>query len=306
MSNPAIAVIGHGYWGSKVFEEYVALRGGGLVDEVHVCDIDSDRIAPLGAADGTSTSTEETIHRVDAVHVCTHNTTHYEIAKVALENDTDVLLEKPLTTNRRTAFDLVEIASQYGRILQTGHIFRFANAIREVKSIVDQGRLGDVYYFDLRWTHRIDPIRDTDVLWDLLCHPIDILNFVSGSWPTAAAGYARSHRRESGSESAQIYLQFPGATAGIQVSWVDPVRRRLLEVVGSEGSVIVECVDQTIQTHDGDSVELIEVDRNNTIRAEAENFLQAIKTNKNAYNSAIVGARTVDAIEMVEGALEES
>lgn len=43
----------------------------------------------------------------------------------------------------------------------------------------------------------------------------------------------------------------------------------------------------------------IEVNANNTIREEALNFLNAIKTGKNTFNSAIVGARCVEMIDRV-------
>lgn len=299
MTNLKIGVVGHGYWGSKVYQEYVDLIEDDSIAEVHVCDTNPKRISSIKSADGTWTATKEMIEYVDAIHVCTHNATHYEIAKSAIENETDVLLEKPLTTNRRTAFDLVELASQHGRILQTGHIFRFANVIRKIQSLIEEHHFGEIYQYNLSWTHYIDPIDGTDVLWDLLCHPIDILNFITGSWPTDACGYATSHRRNEGSESAQVLLQFPRAMAGIQVSWVNPVRRRHLEIVGSTSSLQAECVKQKIHFHDEDSSKVIDIESNNTIRAEAENFIRAIETNKNAYNSAIVGARTVDAIEMI-------
>jgi hypothetical protein len=44
------------------------------------------------------------------------------------------------------------------------------------------------------------------------------------------------------------------------------------------------------------------VEANNTIRREANNFVEAIRTRRNEANSAVVGVRTVEAIERLEEA----
>jgi predicted dehydrogenase len=86
----------------------------------------------------------------------------------------------------------------------------------------------------------------------------------------------------------------------MQVSWNDRKRRRILEIAGSDRSAQIECVDQEITVYSDNDTEPITVDKNNTIRDEAENFVEAILTGKNTFNSAIVGARTVDEIATIE------
>lgn len=300
-----VGVIGLGYWGSKVFDEYVNLRDQDQIHELAACDIDSERLAAVAeTADDTYTSVSELQDEVDALHVCTGNKSHYEIADEALGRGTDVLLEKPLTVDSDRAYDLVERASETGQILQTGHIYRFANVIREVKELYQEGYFGEVYSVTLRWTHRIEP-REDGVVWDLLPHPIDILNFITGAWPEEVRGFTDSYRISDRSEIAKIQFQVDGVPADIHLSWVDPVRRRDLEIVGSDRSALVECVDQRIDIQSNeDSTEGIEINKNNTLLAEAENFVRATETRENKFNSAIVGARTVDTIETIQEAIE--
>lgn len=293
-----VGVVGLGYWGSKVVREYVRLRNEGRLDGVFVCDRDESKLGGIEEVDGEFGSAEELTGEVDALHVCTDNHTHHSIADHALRNQTDVLVEKPLTTDRKTAYDLVERASENGQILQSGHIFRFAEVVRDVKQKYEEGFFGDVRYFTLRWTHDIDPIQGTDVFWDLLPHPIDILNFITGEWPNNPGGLADNNMTTEGHEAANVQFELGDSLATVQVSWVDPIRRRTLEVAGEERGGVAECTEQTLEIHGGNGVEELGWD-NNTLRDEALNFIESIETGRNTFNSAIVGARTVDAIQSI-------
>lgn len=225
--------------------EYIDLYKEGLIDSIALCDIDESRLEPFKEQVTTYTDTGEFIRDIDAVHICTNNQTHYEIAKVALANETNVLVEKPMTMNHDQAYNLVEMA--------------------------------------------------------ILPHLLDIINFITGEWPSEFGVTGRAYRREKLSEVAFIQADFnKDFFASIAISWLQPIRRRTMEIVGSKRSAIVDCVGQEIEVYEADgSKGMIDVVSNNTIRDEAFNFLNAIKTGKNTFNSAIVGARCVEMIERV-------
>lgn len=298
-----VGVVGLGYWGSKVVEEYVELREDGRIDGVAACDIDTDRLQECDA-DEKYQNFGEMVSKVDAVHLCTGNDSHYNLAKTALNAGRDILVEKPLTVDPNKAYDLVQIASESGRILQTGHIFRFANVVRKIQELYSESYFGDVYHVNLRWTHYIEPIQGTNVLWDLLPHPVDILNYVTGEWPTegTVTGIRGEYRGDT-LEHAKFNFNIDNITASIEVSWADKVKRRTFEITGEKRCLRADCVNQEIEVYDGESWEQIECDKNNTIRAEANNFVNAIETGENMFNSAIVGARAVDSIQMMEESL---
>lgn len=299
-----VGVVGIGYWGEKVVEEYASLRNTGDIEKVYAIDEDPAKLSQLSSVDETFRTLSEALPEADAFHVCTPNTSHFQIAKKILDQRKHALIEKPLTPQSKTSFDLVELASEQGCILQTGHIFRFANVIRKSKELYQDDELGQIHHLTLRWTHQITPVPGTSVLWDLLPHPIDILNFVTGEWPTVVSCEAVTN--SAGQDiAAVVQLKIDDIVVDIQVSWVDPIRRRDLEIAGSEKGCRIECVDQTIQIHGDNTDEPIQVEHNNTIQAEAENFIGSIQTNENTYNSAIVGARTVDTIEEIETSAHE-
>jgi UDP-N-acetylglucosamine 3-dehydrogenase len=301
-----VGVVGLGYWGSKVVEEYVALRDDGKLEKVVACDIDEEKFSSLDGIDQCETDLSKTIDTVDALHVCTSNDSHKPIATQAMDAGLDVLVEKPLAVSTDQAFDMVEHASETGQVLQTGHIFRFANVVKTLRELITDDYFGDVYYYDLAWTHRIEPRFAEGVTWDLLTHPTDILNFLTGSWPTVIGGTVESYRADV-AESAEIHLKDNESDirANVSLSWVDPVRRREVRVVGEQRSAVAHCADQQLEIYEGDSSFTYDVEPNNTIRTEAENFLNTIETRENKFNSAIVGARAVQVIEEAESVLHE-
>lgn len=298
----SIGVVGLGHWGSKVVEEYIALRDDGEIDTVIACDSDESRLNSVANADRCFSDLESTLDLVDGIHICTPNSTHAQIGTQALTEGVDVMIEKPITTDRDSAFDLMELASQEDQIIQTGHIFRFANVTQALRDLYSDGRFGTLENITLRWSHNIEPLSGTDVLWDLAPHPIDILNFVTGDWPSAEQCQTRTSPDTEAAVSAGAQFSVAGADAYMQVSWSDHVRRRSIELTGTEASAIVDAVDQEIMIHDESGVTQHEVEKNNTIRTEISNFVDAIQTRRNRINSAVVGVRTVEAIERLQSA----
>jgi len=291
-------VIGLGHWGTKVAKEYIALKNEGIIDSLILCDIDNNRLKQYANDAILSSNLDEVILKVDGIHICTPNKTHYEIAKKALGSGVNVLVEKPMTMNHDHAYELVEIAIERDLILQVGHIYRFANAIKKIKELYESDYFGNIYYFNLTWSHHMPYIEDVDVLWDLLPHPLDILNFITKKWPLKFIGVGRAFRRSILNEVASLQAIFDNETfANINVSWLNPIRRRILEVVGQKCTAHVECDKQRIKIYKGDSEEPLNIDVNNTIRDQILNFINAMKTGKNNFNSGIIGARTVEMIE---------
>ena len=293
-----VGVIGIGYWGQKVAREYISLLNENKIDSLSLCDADESKLTTFEGKAAIFTNFEKFIDRVDAIHVCTNNSTHYEITKETLEQGKHVLVEKPMTPSHEEAYGLVEHASSNGCILQVGHIFRFANVIRKAKELYEDEYFGQPYYFNIQWSHKMQPIKGVDILWDLLPHPIDILDFITGDWPSEFTGIGRAFRRKQPNEMINIQgIYDNGLVANIHLSWLSPIRRRTIEIVGSECTASIECVEQVINLYEDEKSKPLKIEPNNTIREEIMNFLKATETGKSNFNSAIVGARAVDIIE---------
>jgi len=167
-------VVGVGYLGRFHAAKYAGIEDVALVG---VVDADPARAATVAGEVGTTAFTDHRtlLGRVDAVSVAVPTPAHYGVARDFLEHDTDVLIEKPITTRLDEADRLIAIAAERGRIIQVGHLERFNPA---VTALAD--RIGDVRFIE---SHRLSLFQprgtDVSVVLDLMIHDIDIiLNFV--------------------------------------------------------------------------------------------------------------------------------
>lgn len=112
----------------------------------------------------------EMLQSVNAVFIVTPTTTHYEIAKVCIQNKIHTFIEKPVTEKFEEAEELESILPK-GTIVQVGHIERFNPAVLAVEKynisplFVECHRLSQ---FNPRGT-------DVSVIKDLMIHDIDII-----------------------------------------------------------------------------------------------------------------------------------
>lgn len=311
-----IAVIGVGYWGKKVLSEYLQLvRSDPKINLSMVCDVQEQKVMYCNEAINI---TEEKLtmdykqvlssNKVDAVHICTPNETHYQICKEALSAGKHVLIEKPMALHSKHAWELVGIAESRSLILQVGHIFRFNNALKMMRDLINQDYLGDLYYLKLQWTTHIPSPLNRDIIFDLGAHPVDILNYLLKKWPIKVDCKARSFRRKLLDEIAYITMDFNGKLlAHIEMSWLQPGKVRQVTIIGSERTAVVDCINQSIkicENGDGDKLNL-EVARNNTILDEISHFGESVLVNENSNNLGSVGAKNVTILESLKRSNEE-
>jgi predicted dehydrogenase len=93
-------------------------------------------------------------HDLDIVDICTPNTIHTPIALAALRHGKHVLCEKPLATSSSEVLELQKAAKQAQRLLMTAQHLRFEPLSLQLKRMVDDGALGEVYYTRAQWLRR--------------------------------------------------------------------------------------------------------------------------------------------------------
>lgn len=187
------AVIGVGFIGVAHIE---ALRRLGNVDVVALCDPNEPEAKAKkhyiekGYKDYTVMIDTE---KLDFVHICTPNITHFEIAKYAFEHGVQVIIEKPVTFDTKQAYELVQIAKKYN--LKNAVCFhnRFYAATAYMKDIIEQGEIGDLisvhgmyiqdwllYDTDYSWRLEKEQSGITRVVADVGSHWLDLIEYVTG------------------------------------------------------------------------------------------------------------------------------
>ena len=93
----------------------------------------------------------------DVVHITTPPQSHFELAKLCLQQDRHVYLEKPFTLNTEDAQTLIATAEEKDLKITAGHDDQFRHAARRMRQAVANGYLGggpvhmeSYYCYDLR------------------------------------------------------------------------------------------------------------------------------------------------------------
>lgn len=240
--------------------------------------------------------------QISAVHVATPAPTHYTVAKKALHAGKSVLLEKPMTFHAQECYELVGLAKSEDLVLDVGHIFRYNRALQLATQMLKTREVGKIFYVRIQWTDQ-DFFEDRDIIFDLGPHPVDILNQLLGTWPTEVSGVGRAYRNsKTANEVAYIFGEFPNDIfAHIELSWLHPTKVREVSIVGSEGSLIIDCLTQKIAKHVLDIDYNIPVTPNNTIATEIEHFIDRIERADTTIS--LTGPKTVEILEAVQASL---
>lgn len=241
--NIGVAIVGCGYWGRnyvRVFDELPTAQ------VKVICDQDNERLTEVGRRypeAALTTDLFEAINREDVsvVVISTTASTHYDVARACLLADKHVLIEKPLATSVEDAEKMVELAEQRDLTLMVGHTFLYNPSIHKVKELVEEEKMGNVYYLYSCRTN-LGPIRhDVDALWDLAPHDISIFNFLLNRRPRWVSAVGANVLKNSRADVGFITLGYDeGLVGNIHVSWADPNKVRELVVVGSQRRVVFD------------------------------------------------------------------
>jgi len=314
-----LALFGSGYWGSKLAAEYIQLQQHNKnFNFFGIVDPDKASLAKLQSKLNLSSdllydNAEECLKNpeISAIHVATPNETHFKIANEALGQNKHVLLEKPMAMTSRESFKLARLAEKNGLILLVGHIFRFNSALEKAKEILEQGRIGDVNYIQLSWRDYLKPLPDRDIIFDLLPHPVDIVNFLTGEWPSSiyahSVAYTRSSIDNKNEDMAFIILKMPDkSSVQITLSWIQPgIKERVVFVTGSQKTMVIDTISQDLYVCNTNGKENIGVTKNNTIHSMISHFIKCIFGEENPNNSSLVGAMTVGILSSARRSLSE-
>jgi len=230
-----IGVVGCGYWGSKHLRVLHALRE---VTNVVAIDSSEHRLAEarrLMPGVTCARSLDEVVRDLDGVVVATPPRTHVDLASVAIEAGTAVLIEKPLATSVRDARMLVEESDARSVPLMVGHTFEHNAAVWKLRELAESNELGRLYYVDSARLNLGLYQSDVNVMWDLAPHDISIFNYILRARPTWVQAWAARHANHFLEDVAylRMYYEEADVTANIHVSWLDPCKVRRVTLVGS-------------------------------------------------------------------------
>lgn len=304
-----VAVLGVGYWGKKIVDEYHNIPGVKVKAVSDQLDKNLEFCRDRYGVKNLYHDYKEVLEDDDivALNICLPNSLHFPACKDALEAGKHVLVEKPISLDSREGKQLVDLAEEMNLTLSVGHIYRFNNAMNEVRRLIKQNFFGRVFTMHLTWMNLEPAYPDRDVIVDLAPHTFDITNYLFDAWPTKISCTGRAYRRKEMEEMAFISSEMPsGAIAHATLSWLAPRKVRQVEVIGENRSALIDAVTQEVVVYESGYTYKLGVERNNTIQTELVHFLQSIGDPlTETRNSGVIGVRTVEMIEAAKRSLAE-
>ena len=140
---------------------------------------------------------------LDAVSVCTYNSTHAECAIQAMRAGCHVLLEKPMTVTLEDAQAIRRVEKETGKILTVGFQPRYDGRMKKIKEIIQSGKLGKIYYIQTGGGRRRGIPNSTFIekstggigaMGDIGCYSLDcVLNAIGYPKPLTVTGYTSNY-----------------------------------------------------------------------------------------------------------------
>lgn len=231
--------------------------------------------------------------RPDAVFVCSPTALHVEQALASIEVGADVFIEKPLSTSLDGIEQLERAARESGRVVMVGHCFRFHDGLVRAKRMIEQGRIGRLvsircmvgeYIPDVMPSYKTMYISQYSGAYELM-HEIDLALWFAGTTPDrviAIDGSASDVGMRS-PDLVEAVIRFgERLVASVHLDFFQRARRRQTELMGTEGTIIIEfatwerCVLSIYEASIGEwAVDELNTDRDDMFRAEDGAFLAA-------------------------------
>lgn len=146
---------------------------------------------------------EAEAHNLDAVCVCTYNSTHAECTIDSLKKGLNVILEKPMCVTIEEAAEIIKAEKQSGKLLSIGFQPRMDENMKLIRKIVQSGELGKIYYIQTGGGRRRGIPNSTFIekktagigaLGDIGCYSLDmVLNAIGYPKPLTVSGYKSSY-----------------------------------------------------------------------------------------------------------------
>jgi predicted dehydrogenase len=289
-----VGVVGYGYWGPNLVRNFAEAPGCTVAA---VCDARPERLALVEKRyPGTKTFSTWTDMvagaDTDVVAISTPVATHFDIALAALQAGKHVLVEKPLAASVDQCACLIDEAAKRKLVLMVDHTFIYTPAVRKMQSLVADGSLGDIYYYDSVRVNLGLFQHDVNVLWDLAVHDLAIMDFLLPERPVAVSASGISHVPGGKEDIGYLTMFFNSSLiAHIHVNWLAPVKIRTTLLGGSRKMIVYDELELS---------EKVKVyDRGITVNPSPDNIYQLLV----GYRSGDMWAPRLEASEALSVAI---
>lgn len=319
-------VIGYGYWGPNIVRNLMSLDGSEVRAIAEINPAAQARARKVYPGVTITPSAIEVISspQIDAIAIVSPVWTHYELTKAALENGKHVFVEKPFTSTSAQGEELINLAQQKNLKIMVDHTFLFTGAVKRIGQLMNEGALGNLYYYDSTRVNLGLFQHDINVLWAFAPHDLSIMDHLIKTTPEAVVATGQGHL--NGHEDvAYMTIYFPEKViAHINVNWLSPVKVRTTLIGGEKRMIVwndleadekVKVYDKGVKITSREGVyELLvsyrsgdmwspQLEQIEALRQEMNYFVECVSTGQEPFNNGCAGLRVVRMLEAASESL---
>lgn len=233
----SIALFGCGRWGKNLarnlheLDELAVIVDAADQAKLVASDFGVDHMPSVGSLlDDPS---------IKGVAIATPASTHFEIAKMALEAGKGVFVEKPIALSTAEGQQLVALAESRRQVLMVGHLLQYHPIFIRLKQLVDDGTLGNVRYIASSRLNLGTVRAEENVIWSFSPHDISMVLALAGSAPDKVSAIGSFVLPQAIADMGTVHLEwYSGIRADITSSWLLPEKEQKIVVVGDKAMAV--------------------------------------------------------------------
>lgn len=195
-----VSIIGVGNRGGEAYGRYMN-RLTNRYKITNLCEPNTERLNKYGETFGVLEENRfnDSVEffkkkRSNLLVIATPDKLHFEYAKKAIELGYNVLLEKPISDNKKELLTLVKEAENSGKIIMVCHVLRYTAMVKKLKEVLDSGAIGKLISIDHTenvafWHQAHSYVRGNwrkredcaPMIMTKCCHDLDLIQYFAGS-----------------------------------------------------------------------------------------------------------------------------
>ncbi len=205
---------------------------------------------------------------LDLVIISTPTGSHAEIARLAVENNCHIFLEKPFSLDSSEGQDVLNLLGDRPLVNQVGYVNRFNEVFVEVKRLLANDVIGDILSFSSQM-YGATVLKDAKSGWrgttkmgggcmyEFACHAIDLVVYLVGV-PDRIVGSVMQSIFSSGVEDlvTSTFIYDSGCSGTIASNWSDETYRKpanIFTIIGTKGKIVADKHEYKIYLKQADS-----------------------------------------------------
>ena len=318
-----ISVIGAGSIGKRHLKTLSNLSTTENLDEIRSYDQNTDRAKEaIKEIDNVNiaNSIEEAVNGVDLVFLCVPTSLHYKVWKTIKDlGDFNYFIEKPLSHTYQNCDKMIFHQKRINKHAFIGYMLRLHPVLNKAKDLLENNTIGNVLSvraesgFYLPFWHPWEDYRDFYMSWKTggggalldTSHEIDYLMWMFGDI-SYAQGYTQtiSDLEMTADDYTSCLFEFKNGIMGeLHLDLLQPVESRYLKVVGSNGVLIADLIDNVITYNTIKNTEWkkekIEVSYDEIYTTEVKNIINSVRGKESKTTSIEEAAKVMQVVEAI-------